>query len=158
MRYFTPQTANQMLPLVQRIADDLVRLQFDVNIRGDRVNELAKKRRGLDSTEAHDEELAEMKSSLQLDRDRMVEIQEELASLGIIIHCPKTGILDFPAKLDSQDVRLCWRPGEASITQYHFPGDPPEARIPIEDLQFDPVLNDDPDNGNASDSYRSMHS
>lgn len=159
MRYFTPETATRTLPLVRRIAADLVGLQFEVNVRGDRINALAESGRGLDTPAAHAEELADMRASLQADRDRMSEIEDELAQLGVIIHSPATGALDFPAKLDQRDVRLCWQPGEESVTHWHASGDAPHQRQPIADLVFDPISSDaqnDSDNGSEADSHSSV--
>lgn len=161
MRYYTPETANRTLPLVRRIAADLVGLQFEVNVRGDQINALAERGEGLRTTSAHDEELADMKVSLQADRDRMSEIEEELGRLGVILHSPVSGAVDFPARLNAVDVRLCWQPGEDAVMHWHLPDEPVHRRRSIDGLQFDPPpvsREDDSDNGSQAGSHPSLRS
>ena len=44
---------------------------------------------------------------------------EELASRGIILRDPETGLVGFPADRQGERVYLCWRLGEDSVTHFH---------------------------------------
>ena len=166
MRYFTPESANRTLPLVRRITADLIELQLDVSVRGERIDFLVQSHRGLAATSAHSEELDEMRDSLQADQGRLSEIEQELADLGVIIHSPSEGAVDFPARLNTTDVRLCWMPGDDYVDHWHMPGASTSDRKPIGDLTFDEVSNisaptsspDDPDNGSETGPRQSMRS
>jgi hypothetical protein len=44
---------------------------------------------------------------------------EYLAERGILLRDPDTGLIDFPAQHDGEDVFLCWRLGEDDVAYYH---------------------------------------
>ena len=44
---------------------------------------------------------------------------EWLASRGILLRDPETGLVDFPAEVEGARVFLCWRLGEPSVAYYH---------------------------------------
>jgi len=44
---------------------------------------------------------------------------EYLADRGILLRDPDTGLIDFPAERDGEQVFLCWRLGEGDVEYYH---------------------------------------
>jgi hypothetical protein len=44
---------------------------------------------------------------------------EYLADRGILLRDPDTGLIDFPAERDGEQVFLCWRLGEGDVAFYH---------------------------------------
>lgn len=44
---------------------------------------------------------------------------EYLADRGILLRDPETGLIDFPAERDGEQVFLCWRLGEGDVEYYH---------------------------------------
>lgn len=38
---------------------------------------------------------------------------------GIVVRDPATGLVDFPAMRNGQEVQLCWRLGEPSVAHWH---------------------------------------
>lgn len=44
---------------------------------------------------------------------------EYLADRGILLRDPETGLIDFPAERDGEEVFLCWRLGEGDVAYYH---------------------------------------
>jgi hypothetical protein len=44
---------------------------------------------------------------------------EYLAERGILLRDPDTGLIDFPAERDGEDVFLCWQLGEDDVAYYH---------------------------------------
>jgi len=42
-----------------------------------------------------------------------------LADRGILLRDPDTGLIDFPAERDGEEVFLCWRLGEEDVGFYH---------------------------------------
>jgi hypothetical protein len=42
-----------------------------------------------------------------------------LADRGILLRDPETGLVDFPAERDGEQVFLCWRLGEDHVGWYH---------------------------------------
>jgi len=77
-----------------------------------------------------------MRASLQASKQRMSEIQTELASLGVLVHLPAAGVLDFPARLEEREVRLCWMPGDPSVAHWHELGESIGCRRSISEHHF----------------------
>jgi hypothetical protein len=44
---------------------------------------------------------------------------EYLADRGILLRDPDTGLIDFPAEHEGEQVFLCWRLGEGDVEYYH---------------------------------------
>jgi len=44
---------------------------------------------------------------------------EYLSERGILLRDPDTGLIDFPAERDGEQVFLCWRLGEGDVEYYH---------------------------------------
>ncbi len=105
MRLFTPAEANRTLPLVKRIVADILE-------KGRRARELASR-----SSE-------ERENRVQL-KEHERELNTLLAELTQIGCSYKDwgfehGLVDFPAKLDGDDVLLCWRSDEEAVVWYHL--------------------------------------
>jgi hypothetical protein len=64
-------------------------------------------------------------SSLQTMLDRM-------QATGCVVKDLDVGLLDFPARVDNQDVYLCWRLGEDRIRFYHRQDEGFSGRKPID--------------------------
>ncbi|MAE28360.1 MAG: DUF2203 domain-containing protein [Planctomycetota bacterium] len=110
-RHFTPKQANRTLPLVRRIAADIL-------AAGDELRSLGE---------------TPPAESVQALRQRIRDLMDELESIG----CSwrdwdfETGLVDFPARIDGRPVLLCWRSDEETITWYHTPEGGYAARRPI---------------------------
>lgn len=44
---------------------------------------------------------------------------ETLNALGVVLRDPSTGLIDFPAVRDGEEVWLCWRDGEDAVRYWH---------------------------------------
>lgn len=115
---FTVAEANAMLPLVRAITDDLVRLSQEVIERHERVEHLKMGRKVLPGDPYHDE-LAQIEEELDKDRQRLNGYVEELRELGVEPKSGVEGIVDFPSRLDSQLIYLCWKLGEPELMYWH---------------------------------------
>lgn len=104
MKFFTPREANQTLPLVKRIVDDILAVGTRIRERSVAVG-------------AHPEEDPEVVAHIET----LETLFEELESLG----CSykdwnfEFGLVDFPAVIDGQEVMLCWRSDEPGLLFYH---------------------------------------
>jgi len=115
-KIFTTDEANRMLPLVSRIADDVVATYADVN-RALQAFEAEKARTEADATRApilrqHDREVAEL-------LDRFQTLIEEIEALGGTVKDYETGMIDFYGEVDGGIVYLCWQRGESVISYWH---------------------------------------
>ena len=102
VKYFTPQEAKQMLPLVRKIVEDILSI-------GQRMRSLS----FTDKTEGETELTRLM--------DQLDELFEEMEALG----CSykdwnfSAGLVDFPSIIGDKEVLLCWRSDEEDILYYH---------------------------------------
>jgi hypothetical protein len=116
-RYFTLEQANKMLPLVKAIVSDLVKHYGDLCERRDRLAII--RGRGNESRGPYREELDEVNDQLERDADRLKELVEELAELGVEFKDPNLGLVDFPALIEGREVYLCWKLGEPEVQFWH---------------------------------------
>lgn len=119
-RLYTPELANKSLPLVARIAADIRRV----------ANELRAEFQKLPA--AADEDSVP---------DRIVELRDEfegllgeLDQLGVELKDPMTGLLDFRALRNGQEVYLCWRLEEPEVGHWHELASGFAGRQPIADF------------------------
>jgi len=118
-RLFTVDQANAMLPLVRAIVSDLVILARDVSDRWERLSFLVMGRESLDCGDPYAEELVQVGLELERDHRRLREYADELIELGVEPKSAIEGVVDFPAVVDGQIVRLCWKLGEPNILFFH---------------------------------------
>jgi hypothetical protein len=57
---------------------------------------------------------------------------EEISATGCVVKDLDVGLLDFPARIDDQEVYLCWRLGEDRIRFYHRQDEGFSGRKPID--------------------------
>lgn len=120
-RYFTVEEANQRLPLVKVIVQDIVELYRDVHERRERLNRIrqlpgSSKR---DEETLYSEELQHTEDEIDKDIRRLDAFVEELRELGCELKDFQTGLIDFLAMMDGREVYLCWKLGEDEIAYWH---------------------------------------
>lgn len=114
-RRFTPLEANRALPLVRRIAADVL-------ARGRELRRLM-----------HDAVGPESHPRIGVLQAELAELNEELERLG----CSwrdlgfERGLVDFPARIEGREVHLCWKSDEPHVTWYHSPDTGFAGRTPI---------------------------
>jgi hypothetical protein len=57
---------------------------------------------------------------------------ERIIETGCVVKDLDVGLLDFPARIDDQDVYLCWKLGEDRIRFYHRQDEGFSGRKPID--------------------------
>ena len=78
----------------------------------------------------------EKTARMRLDRNRSEEAVrsalDQIQSTGCVVKDLDVGLLDFPARINNQEVYLCWRLGEDRIRFYHRQDEGFSARKPID--------------------------
>jgi hypothetical protein len=117
-KFFTVAEANNALPLVRAIVQDIATLATELRERHERLSRLRpdKKKR---LSEAHDEELRQGKAELERGQAKMEEYVRELAQLGVEVKDYFTGLVDFPSLMHGRPVYLCWRLDEPTVEYWH---------------------------------------
>jgi hypothetical protein len=131
---FTVDSANRLLPLVRRIAVDLVSLAKSLDRDAAQIRGIEKLPRKSD-IRTFVEELDSVREAFRVDSERLEAFRKELASLGVHIDSVVDGYFDFPALRDGQPIRLCWRLGEPEILFWHHAGETFRQRRQLEAQQ-----------------------
>jgi hypothetical protein len=116
--YYTPARANAALPLVRAIVQDIVDLANSLRERYERKPApRAGARAGVSS--AREEDLQQVEEEMERGKQRMRELERELAALGVELKDCFTGLIDFRCRMDGREVYLCWRLGEPAVAHWH---------------------------------------
>ncbi len=108
-KYFTVTEANAALPLVNRIAKDIV----------EQYRQVMAFHAQLQEGELPDPERDRLESARSQATDKLDNLTNELSDIGCELKDWESGLVDFPARMDRRDVCLCWKLGEEQITQWH---------------------------------------
>ncbi len=139
-RFFTLAEANQRLPLVRVIVNDIVELFRDVTERRQRLidlierNQLGSKR----IASPYTEELEQMQADIQADVERLNGFAQELADLGVELKDPNIGLIDFPTLVEGREAYLCWKLGEPEVGFWHELTAGVQGRQSVDDLRPQP--------------------
>ncbi len=117
-RFFSVTEANNTLPLVRAIVQDITALAHELSERRERLMRLKSHER-LRLSEAHEEELQQVQAEQDRGQEKMEEYVRELAQLGVELKDYFTGLVDFPSLMNGRPVYLCWRLGEPDVAHWH---------------------------------------
>lgn len=118
-KLFTIEEANQRLPLVRAIVQDIVNLFADIQNRRDRLADVLRRRGEACPGRLYTEELEQIEDDIRRDEARLGEFVAELQELGIEFKDPVLGLVDFLAEMDGRKVYLCWKLGEPDVRFWH---------------------------------------
>ena len=105
-RTFTEAEANALLP---RLIDLLGKLQ----------QAHARLRDALRTARRHVASNGSAPAPASSDDDEQERLLDEITELGVIVRDPESGLCDFPAMRDGEEVFLCWRLGEDRVGFWH---------------------------------------
>ena len=125
-KIYTPDEANRMLPLVSRIADDIVATYAKVH---QALRELEAVKAGNAEHEeasvsvANAADRGTLLAHLDAEVARLLDVfqglVEEIEALGGTVKDYERGCVDFYGEVAGQIVYLCWQRGEESIAHWH---------------------------------------
>jgi hypothetical protein len=114
-RSYTVPQANRALPLVRRIAEDIV-MQYGRWQEKVREFEMLTTRSRADAPDPGAERLQREVQDLATEIDGYVA---ELGELGVELKDFERGLVDFPGERDGRPVYLCWELGEPEVRFWH---------------------------------------
>ena len=127
-KIFTPDEANRMLPLVSRIADDIVATYADVNRA---IQAFETERPKAEADETRMPILRERDQAVTTALDRLQTLIYEIEDLGGTVKDHEHGKVDFYGEIDGEIVYLCWQRGEDRIAFFHGLEESTGRRRPI---------------------------
>jgi len=83
------------------------------------------------------EDAAKMRIERNGTEEGIREALEKIHSTGCIVKDLDVGLLDFPARIEGEDVYLCWKLGEDRIRFYHRQDEGFAGRKPIDPRDAD---------------------
>lgn len=110
-KYFTLQEANQILKSIRPWMDEIQEIRGKILEHQPEIWSVMEKSAGNGGNPT----LSRMVSSF----DRLDELIHAIQDSGALIKDINTGLLDFPALKDEQEVYLCWKYGEDDIQFWH---------------------------------------
>ncbi len=129
-RYFTVEEANAALEHVRPLVESMVEHRRALASVGARWNELAGKIAGngggLDRGE-----LAGLHEAIEREQGEVAKCVRAIQSHGAEVKDFDTGLLDFPALRDGDEVLLCWQLGEERVEFWHGLEDGFAGRQPL---------------------------
>jgi hypothetical protein len=123
LRTYTVDTANQELPRVRRIVEQIAELSALLPELEDqaRIAEYESKRPA-----ASDQDRDRYQQSRDAVGGAELELLKAVASLngmGISLKGPLEGLIDFPSYRDGELIELCWKLGEDRVEHWHKIGE-----------------------------------
>ncbi|WP_028551075.1 DUF2203 domain-containing protein [Paenibacillus sp. UNC451MF] len=116
--YFTLAEANEILPIVKRDLEKLQEIKRQFRIKYEELHQLKSYHRQQGVVVQGDPYF-----TLECEMDFMqVEGNAVLQSFelkGVELKDVDTGLVDFPALMNGEEVLLCWRQGEERVEHYH---------------------------------------
>lgn len=104
LKYFTPSEAKKTLPLVKKIAQDILDSSKEMRLIADDIGSEVEK-----------------DPRIQKLADNIEDFMKELEEIGCYFKDWnfQIGLVDFPSIINGQEVFLCWRSDEEDILYYH---------------------------------------
>lgn len=110
-KYFTLQEANQALEAIRPWMDEVQEIRGKILEHQPEIWSVMEKSAGNGGNPT----LSRLVGSF----DRLDELIHSIQDAGALIKDINTGLLDFPALKDGQEVYLCWKHGEYDIQFWH---------------------------------------
>jgi hypothetical protein len=117
-RYFTPSEANELLAEVRPIAESLVEHRQGMRLAAERRARLTARIAG-NGGDLDPQEPAELDEQFQRESHAVTQAAEQLERLGVLVKDLDTGLVDFPALHEGEEVLLCWQLGEDEVAHWH---------------------------------------
>ncbi len=115
IKYFTVEQANEALPYVRRIVEDIVAEYESWQAQIRRYEALTEDVEPVKETEEQ--------TALRRDVDdiakRISRYIDELSAVGCVFKGFDGGLVDFHSQRGGRDVFLCWKLGEESVAHWH---------------------------------------
>jgi hypothetical protein len=123
LRTYTVEEANQELPRVRRIVEQIAQLSALLPELEDqaRIAEYESRREGA-TVEQKDKSRQARDAASAAEMERLKAIAA-LNTLGISLKGPLEGLIDFPSNRNGEAIELCWKLGEDRVAHWHRIGE-----------------------------------
>lgn len=115
---FSLQIVHKMLPLVQRIVDDVLTQHKALERLQPEEESLGRRKRNLDWPQR--QRRYQLQEELNRAEQNLQAACEELGELGVVLLDGEVGRVGFPTMVNNRRAYFSWQPGEDSLHSWHF--------------------------------------
>ena len=115
---FSLKTVQKMLPLVQRIVEDIIQRQRDLGRLEPEQARLDRQKRDLTWPERQ-RRYQLQEDTLRAERE-LNGVRDELAGLGVVFFNDDQGRVGFPTMVNNRRAFFSWQLGEEGLHSWHF--------------------------------------
>ncbi|HEY4777640.1 MAG TPA: DUF2203 domain-containing protein [Candidatus Acidoferrales bacterium] len=131
-KYFSLTEAERLRTQLEPILIDAMESRRKLGEAEEELNALAERIQRSGGLMVSYEKAARTRLERNRSEEAVSSALEQIQSTGCVVKDLDVGLLDFPARLNNQDVYLCWRLGEDRIRFYHRQDEGFSARKPID--------------------------
>ena len=117
-RYLTLSEANDLLQEVRPLAESLVEHRRGMRDAAERRARLTARIAG-NGGDLDPQEPSQLDEEFERQSQAMAKAAASLQRLGVLVKDLDTGLLDFPALHEGEEVLLCWQLGEDEVAHWH---------------------------------------
>jgi hypothetical protein len=117
-RVFTPDEANAALPELRPLVQGMVDAKSALDEAQERRDTVAQRIAG-NGGGIPPAELATLEHEVNEAAQNLAASIGEVQALGVLVKDLDSGLVDFPARREGEDVLLCWQLGEDEIAFWH---------------------------------------
>ncbi len=129
-KHFTLDEANRLLPRLRPILEQLITLRQEMSAKQRKMEGLRAHVRGNGAT-AEGRAFAKLKTELESMAQTLRQGIEQIHGFGCLVKDLDTGLIDFPALRQEEEVLLCWKLGETTIGFWHTTQEGFSGRKPL---------------------------
>jgi hypothetical protein len=130
LRFFTPEEANAALPELRPLVEAMVDAKRVLDEAQERRDAVGRRIAGNGGGIAP-AELAALEQEVNDAATALAAAIGEVQALGVLVKDLDSGLVDFPAKRDGEDILLCWQLGEDEVAFWHGLEDGYAGRRPL---------------------------
>ena len=123
-KYFTVSEANSTVDVIRPIIARILEIRATILERQPQVWTVVEKAAGNGGSQ--------LASEMVMDFNELDSLVHSVQATGALLKDINTGLVDFPAIRDGQEVYLCWRFGEGQILFWHTLESGFQGRQPLE--------------------------
>jgi len=117
-RYFTPSEANDLLPEVRPLAQSLVEHRRGMRLAAERRARLTARIAG-NGGDLDPQEPSELDEEFERESQAVARAAAGLQRLGVLVKDLDSGLVDFPALHEGEEVLLCGQLAEDEVAHWH---------------------------------------
>jgi hypothetical protein len=129
-RTFTPEEANATLAELRPLVETMVGAKQELDEAQEARDEVAQRIAG-NGGGIPPAELAALEQAVEAAATELALAIGNVQALGVLVKDLDSGLVDFPALRDGEDILLCWQLGEDEVAFWHGLEDGYAGRQPL---------------------------